>query len=168
MGLAPPQSSWRVVYSREIPPARGRGQPPTKTSRRRMRAPERRAQLLDVARRVFGASGFHAVSMETVAKEAGVTKPILYDHFPSKRDLYIALIDADLAALHDEVRKALAAPTGNRERIRASFKAYFDFVDEHAEGFRLLMQEAVGAEEEFRRSEEHTSELQSQSNLVCR
>src|SRR5207249_485460 len=46
--------------------------------------------------------------------------------------------------------KALAAPTGNRERIRASFQAYFDFVDEHAEGFRLLMQEAVGAEEEFR------------------
>jgi AcrR family transcriptional regulator len=115
-----------------------------------MRAPERRAQLLDVARRVFGTSGFHAVSMEAVAKEAGVTKPILYDHFPSKKDLYLALIDADLAVLHEEVRKALVAPTGNRERIRASFQAYFDFVDEHAEGFRLLMQEAVGADKEFR------------------
>jgi AcrR family transcriptional regulator len=115
-----------------------------------MRAPERRAQLLDVARRVFGTSGFHAVSMEAVAKEAGVTKPILYDHFPSKKDLYLALIDADLAVLHEEVSKALVAPTGNRERIRASFQAYFDFVDEHAEGFRLLMQEAVGADKEFR------------------
>jgi AcrR family transcriptional regulator len=115
-----------------------------------MRAPERRAQLLDVARRVFGNSGFHAVSMETVAKEAGVTKPILYDHFPSKKHLYLALIDADLAVLHDEVRGALESPTGNRERIRASFQAYFDFVDEHAEGFRLLMQETVGAEDEFR------------------
>ena len=115
-----------------------------------MRAPERRAQLLDVARRVFGASGFHAASMETVAKEAGVTKPILYDHFPSKKNLYLALIDADLAVLHEEVRKALVAPIGNRERIRASFQAYFDFVDEHAEGFRLLMQETVGAEDEFR------------------
>jgi AcrR family transcriptional regulator len=115
-----------------------------------MRAPERRAQLLDVARRVFGNSGFHAVSMETVAKEAGVTKPILYDHFPSKKHLYQALIDADLAVLHDEVRGALDSPTGNRERIRASFQAYFDFVDEHAEGFRLLMQETVGAEDEFR------------------
>jgi len=115
-----------------------------------MRAPERRAQLLDVARRVFGSSGFHAASMEAVAKEAGVTKPILYDHFPSKKDLYLSLIDADLAVLHQEVRKALAASTGNRERIRASFRAYFDFVDEHAEGFRLLMQETVGAEEEFR------------------
>jgi AcrR family transcriptional regulator len=118
--------------------------------RRRMRAPERRAQLLDVARRVFGTSGFHAASMETVAKEAGVTKPILYDHFPSKRELYLALLDADLALLHDEVRKALEAPTGNRQRIRASFQAYFDFVDEHAEGFRLLMQETVGAESAFR------------------
>jgi AcrR family transcriptional regulator len=115
-----------------------------------MRAPERRAQLLDVARRVFGSSGFHAVSMETVAKEAGVTKPILYDHFPSKKELYLALIDADLSVLHERVRVALDSPSGNRERIRASFQAYFDFVDEHAGGFRLLMQEAVGAEDVFR------------------
>jgi AcrR family transcriptional regulator len=115
-----------------------------------MRAPERRAQLLDVARRVFGTSGFHAVSMETVAKEAGVTKPILYDHFPSKKELYLALIDADLSVLQERVRVALDSPSGNRERIRASFQAYFDFVDEHAEGFRLLMQEAVGAEDVFR------------------
>ena len=115
-----------------------------------MRAPERRAQLLEVARRVFGTSGFHAVSMETVAKEAGVTKPILYDHFSSKQALYLALLDADAQTLEDRIRDALAAPTGNRERIRASFQAYFDFVDEHAEGFRLLMQETVGAEDEFR------------------
>jgi AcrR family transcriptional regulator len=125
-------------------------QPAVKGTRRRMRAPERRAQLLEVARRVFGTAGFHAVSMEAVAKEAGVTKPILYDHFPSKKELYLALIDADLAMLHDEVRKALLARTGNRQRIQASFQAYFDFVDEHAEGFRLLMQETVGAEKEFR------------------
>src|SRR5204863_913738 len=127
-----------------------RTQQGTGTARRRMRAPERRAQLLEVARRVFGTSGFHAVSMETVAKEAGVTKPILYDHFPSKKELYLALLDADLAVLHDEVSKALSSSSGNRERIRSSFQAYFDFVDEHAEGFRLLMQETVGAEDDFR------------------
>jgi AcrR family transcriptional regulator len=115
-----------------------------------MKAADRRAQLLEVARRVFGTSGFHAVSMEAVAKEAGVTKPILYDHFSSKKDLYLALIDADLAVLHDNVRQALDSPIGNRERIRASFEAYFDFVDEEADGFRLLMQETVGAEREFR------------------
>src|SRR5256885_7391659 len=118
--------------------------------RRRMRAPERRAQLLEVARRMFGTAGYHSVSMDTVAREAGVTKPILYDHFPSKRELYLALLDADLTILHDRVRTALDAPTGSRERIRSSFRAYFDFVDEHAEGFRLLMQETVGAEVDFR------------------
>lgn len=125
---------------------RGRAAP-----RRRMKAPERRAQLLEVARRVFGSAGFHAASMEAVAKEAGVTKPILYDHFPSKKDLYLALLDADLGVLHDEVKRALDSPIGNRERIRGGFQAYFDFVDEHGEGFRLLMQETVGAEDDFRK-----------------
>lgn len=122
-------------------------QPATK---RRMRGPERRAQLLEVARSVFGRRGFHSVSMDQVAKEAGVTKPILYDHFPSKKDLYLALLDADLNELHEKVRAALDGSPGNRERIRASFQAYFDFVDEHAEGFRLLMTESIGAEREFR------------------
>ena len=121
-----------------------------KQGRRRMRAPERRAQLLDVARRVFGNSGFHGVSMEDVAKEAGITKPILYDHFSSKKDLYLALLDADLADLHEKVREALDSPAGNRERIRRSFQAYFRFVHEQAEGFRLMMQETVGAEKDFR------------------
>jgi AcrR family transcriptional regulator len=114
-----------------------------------MRGPERRAQLLNVARRVFGKGGFHQVSMDTVAKEAGVTKPILYDHFPSKKDLYMALLDGDLSSLHDRVKEALDSPIGNRERIRASFQAYFDFVDGHAEGFRLLMQESIGSERDF-------------------
>lgn len=119
-------------------------------NRRRMRAPERRAQLLDVARRVFGRYGFHTVTMDTVAKEAGVTKPILYDHFASKRELYLALLDADLATLKERVHTALESSPGNRERIRASLQTYFDFVDDHAEGFRILMQEAVGAERDFR------------------
>jgi AcrR family transcriptional regulator len=124
---------------------------PTVTrGRRRMRAAERRAQLLEVARKVFGRHGFHTVTMDTVAKEAGVTKPILYDHFPSKRDLYLALLEADLANLRERLHDALDRSAGNRERIRGSFQAYFDFVDEHAEGFRLLMQEATGPERQFR------------------
>src|SRR6266545_4505422 len=111
--------------------------PSSQQTKRRMRGPERRAQLLSVARSVFGRFGFHAVSMDMVAKEAGVTKPILYDHFPSKKELYLSLLDQDLANLHEKVRFALDASRGNRERIRRSFQAYFDFVDEHAEGFRL-------------------------------
>jgi AcrR family transcriptional regulator len=119
-------------------------------TKRRMRAPERRKQLLEVARMVFGRRGYHTVTMEAVAREAGVTKPILYDHFPSKRELYLALLEADLANLKERLGEALGTSKGNRERIRGSFQAYFDFVDDHAEGFRLLMQEAVGGEREFR------------------
>lgn len=119
-------------------------------AKRRMRAPERRKQLLEVARKVFASRGYHVVTMEDVAREAGVTKPILYDHFPSKRDLYRDLLEADLALLKDRLREALETSAGNRERIRASFQAYFDFVDEEGAGFRLLMQEAVGPEREFR------------------
>jgi AcrR family transcriptional regulator len=120
------------------------------TSKRRMRGPERKAQLLAVARKVFGRAGFHDVSMDDVAREAGVTKPILYDHFPSKEALYLALLDADAEALEQRVHAALLAKTGNRERISQSFQAYFDFVDEHAEGFRLVMQETVGTQDLFR------------------
>jgi AcrR family transcriptional regulator len=115
-----------------------------------MRGPERKAQLLAVARKAFGSKGFHGVSMDDVAREAGVTKPILYDHFSSKEALYLALLDADALELEERIRSALAAPTGNRERIRASFQAYFDFVDEHAAGFRMLMQETVGVDDLFR------------------
>ena len=115
-----------------------------------MRAPERRRQLLEVARKVFGRRGYHTVTMDSVAKEAGVTKPILYDHFESKRELYLALLEADLSNLQKRLAEGLENSRGNRERIRASFQTYFDFVDEHAEGFRLLMQEAVGGDRHFR------------------
>ena len=119
-------------------------------AKRRMRAPERRKQLLEVARKVFAARGYHVVTMDDVAREAGVTKPILYDHFPSKRDLYRDLLEADLARLKERLHEAMVSSQGNRARIRGSFQAYFDFVDEEGAGFRLLMQEAVGQEREFR------------------
>ncbi len=118
-------------------------------TKRRMRAPERRRQLLEVARKVFGRRGYHTVTMDSVAREAGVTKPILYDHFPSKRELYLALLEADLSNLQKRLAEGIENSRGNRERIRASFQTYFDFVDEHAEGFRLLMQEAVGGDRHF-------------------
>ncbi|MGH2712159.1 MAG: TetR/AcrR family transcriptional regulator [Actinomycetota bacterium] len=118
-------------------------------AKRRMRAPERRSQLLEVARKAFGRRGYHTVTMDSVAKEAGVTKPILYDHFESKRELYLALLEADLANLQKRLADGLENSRGNKERIRASFQTYFDFVDEHAEGFRLLMQEAVGDDRHF-------------------
>src|SRR5918999_702712 len=85
-------------------------------AKRRMRAPERRRQLLEVARKVFGRRGYHTVTMDAVAREAGVTKPILYDHFPSKRELYLALLEADTEVIARESK-------GNLDRKEAGVVA---------------------------------------------
>jgi AcrR family transcriptional regulator len=90
--------------------------------------------------------------MDEIAERAGVSKPVLYQHFPGKLELYLALLDQHVELLGEQVRKALASTTDNKERVTACIQAYFDFVDEHAEGFRLLMTETIGAEEEFRRT----------------
>src|SRR5262249_56096857 len=81
-----------------------------------------------------------------------------------------ALPAAAPRALRAPAQRALPSPAGNRERIRASFQAYFDFVDEHAEGFRLLMQETVGAEKEFRTRVERTREqiMSDVADLIVR
>jgi len=68
----------------------------------------RRAQLLESALDVFVANGYHAAAMDDIAERAGVSKPVLYQHFPSKLDLYLALLDAACDQVVDGVRRALA------------------------------------------------------------
>ncbi|WP_030150742.1 TetR/AcrR family transcriptional regulator [Oerskovia turbata] len=77
------------------------------TVRARMPRGERRAQLLTVAERLFSDHGYHHITMDDIADGAGVSKPVLYRHFPSKLDLYLALVDQQGAALVDSVRTVL-------------------------------------------------------------
>ena len=104
----------------------------------------RRKQLLGAAQEVFVAQGYHAAAMDEIAERAGVSKPVLYQHFPSKLELYLALLDQHAERLVDRVREALATTTDNRQRVAASVAAYFDFVDgEGTEGegaFRLVFE----------------------------
>jgi AcrR family transcriptional regulator len=100
----------------------------------------RRKQLLGAAQEVFVAQGYHAAAMDDIADRAGVSKPVLYQHFPGKLDLYLALIDEHAAGLTARVREALASTTDNRQRVAASIAAYFDFVDGDGEGFRLVFE----------------------------
>src|SRR4249919_3335256 len=97
----------------------------------------RRAQLLVAARDVFAAQGYHAAAMDDIAERAGVSKPVLYQHFPGKLDLYLALLEEHATVLVGTVRTALASTTNNKQRVAASISAYFDFVDGDDEGFRL-------------------------------
>jgi AcrR family transcriptional regulator len=115
----------------------------------RLRAAERRAQLLDVARRLFARDGYRGASMEAIAEAAGVTKPVLYQHFSSKRALYSALLAADLRRLTRELEAAFSQAEGNAERLHRGFRAYLDFVDAHEDAFRLLFTEALALDPDF-------------------
>ena len=100
----------------------------------------RRAQLLDAAQAAFVESGYHAAAMDEIAERAGVSKPVLYQHFPGKLDLYLALIDHHRVRLEDAVRSALASTTDNKQRVLACVGAYFEFVSRQGAPFRLLFE----------------------------
>jgi AcrR family transcriptional regulator len=115
----------------------------------RLRAAERRAQLLRVARRLFARDGYRGASMEAIAEAAGVTKPVLYQHFSSKRALYSALLAGELGRLTEELEAAFSVAGGNHERLRRGFGAYLQFVDRQEDAFRLLFTEALGLDADF-------------------
>ncbi|MCW2723564.1 MAG: TetR family transcriptional regulator [Frankiales bacterium] len=104
----------------------------------------RRKQLLGAAQEIFVAQGYHAAAMDDIAERAGVSKPVLYQHFPGKLELYLALLDQHANELVAKVREALASTTDNHQRVAASVSAYFDFVDGEGTsgegGFRLVFE----------------------------
>jgi AcrR family transcriptional regulator len=100
----------------------------------------RRAQLLQAARQVFVTKGYYAASVDEVAEQAGVSKPVLYQHFPGKLELYLALIDESAAALVAAVREALDSTHDNRRRVEATMSAYYAFVDHDDGAFRLVFE----------------------------
>jgi len=104
----------------------------------RLRRDERRAQLLDAARSVFVSNGYHSAAMDDIAVRAGVSKPVVYQHFPSKLDLYLALLDESTEALVATVQEAIDSSPDNHQRVAAAIEAYFAFVDEGSEDFRLV------------------------------
>src|SRR5947208_14761544 len=109
-------------------------------ARRTSRLPRgaRRLQLLSAAQEVFVAQGYHAAAMDDIADRAGVSKPVLYQHFPGKLDLYLALLDQFTDALLAAVGDALDGSTDNKVRVAATMQAYFDFVSDPGGAFRLV------------------------------
>jgi AcrR family transcriptional regulator len=97
-------------------------------------------QLLRAAQDVFVAQGFHAAAMDDIADRAGVSKPVLYQHFPGKRELYLALLEEQVDHLAERVGDAMATTDDNRERVDAAVGAYFDFIDAEGEAFRLVFE----------------------------
>jgi AcrR family transcriptional regulator len=100
----------------------------------------RRAQLLVAAQQVFAENGYHAAAMDDIADRAGVSKPVLYQHFPGKLDLYLAVLDQHIEDLTAGIRRALESTTDNKQRVAATISAYFDFVDRQDAPFRLVFE----------------------------
>jgi AcrR family transcriptional regulator len=118
----------------------------------RLPADERRQQLLAVACELFARSGFHETSMDDIAESAGVTKPVLYQHFPSKRALYLELLEDTGRRLLDRLGEATARATSGRERVESGFRAYFEFAVGDRASFRLLFGASIRSDPEFART----------------
>ena len=118
----------------------------------RLPAPARREQILDVAVEVFARNGFHGTAMNDVAEAAGVTKPVLYQHFDSKQDLYLALLEEVGNRMLTAIGKATSGATGGRAQTEHGFRAYFQWVADDHDAFLLLFGSRANRDEESTRA----------------
>ena len=101
---------------------------------------QRRIQLLDAASEVFASKGYHAAAMDDIADAAGVSKPVLYQHFPSKLDLYLDLLDQSCDRLVEVVEEALASTDDNADRVIATVAAFYEFISSASGEFRFVFE----------------------------
>jgi AcrR family transcriptional regulator len=107
----------------------------------RLSAAARRAQLVEVGRRVFAERGYEATSVEEIAERAKVSKPIVYEHFGGKEGLYAVVVDREVEHIVARITEAVAAGSP-RERLEAAVLAYLSYVDERPDGFAVLLRDA--------------------------
>lgn len=112
--------------------------PDAKPVRRRMSGPARRRRIEDAALAVFSAKGYGAASMAEIAEAAGVTRSVLYEHFATKRVLFLTVLGTQNAALVAHMGAAITGRGGRRTRMRATVAAYFDFAEANPTARRLL------------------------------
>ncbi len=115
----------------------------------RLPAAERRTLILDAALHEFAAKGFHATSMNDVARTGGVTKPVLYQHFASKRALYLALIDDVAASMLETIGKATTDAPDGQNQTQSGIIAYFEWMAANRTSFVLLFGSGARRDEEF-------------------
>lgn len=101
---------------------------------------DRRSNIMIAGLEIFSEKGFHATAMDDIAERAGISKPILYQHFASKQDLYLGVMDERVDVLVAQVSNAIESTTGNRARLEAAIACYFRLVDEADHGYRLIFE----------------------------
>jgi AcrR family transcriptional regulator len=112
------------------------------TSRTRLSRADRRGQLLDIARGVFASRGFEATALEEIAEAAGVSRPIIYNHFGDKSGLFQAVVAREIEQVQALVSQAISAPGKPRDLIEQGLRAFFTYVREQPEGHGVLTRDA--------------------------
>jgi AcrR family transcriptional regulator len=107
----------------------------------RMSGKERREQLLDVGRTLFAAKGFDGTSVEEIAEKAGVSKPVVYEHFGGKEGLYAVVVDREVDRLLGRITAALVGDHP-RELLEQAAAALLDYVESDTDGFRILVRDS--------------------------
>lgn len=106
-----------------------------------MTGKERREQLLEVGRSLFAERGFEATSIEEIASRAGVSKPVVYEHFGGKEGLYAVVIDREMQALMERITSALTAGHP-RAMLEQAAMALLTYIEEETDGFRILVRDS--------------------------
>jgi AcrR family transcriptional regulator len=113
----------------------------SKPARRRLSATDRRAAILDSALQVFSGRGYHAASIDEIAQEAGISKALIYEHFPSKKDLHASLLERHVQEIFEALAQAAAGPDPGEVRLRSGVDAFLEWVETHPRAFRLLFRD---------------------------
>jgi AcrR family transcriptional regulator len=118
----------------------------TPAPRRRLTLEQRRAEILDAALKVFSERGFHDTSIDEIAHAAGISKALVHEHFESKRELHLSLIDFYAQRLFERIATAAAPGPPAPARLEAGLEAFLKFAEDDRGAWRLLFREAVDAE----------------------
>ena len=124
--------SMRVVPAHDAPVPR----------RTRMTGLERREQLVDIGRGLFAERGVDGTTVEEVAARSGVSKPVVYEHFGGKEGLYAVVVDRETTVLLAGMTQALQQGGHPREMLERAALAFLDYVEEHTDGFRILVRDS--------------------------
>src|SRR6478672_6317237 len=155
-GASPPDAS-RSPRATQATPAASRSLEPTRrwgmmdrvtetraketatAARSRMTGKQRREQLIEVGRKLFADKGFEGTTVEEIAAKAGVSKPVVYEHFGGKEGLYAVVVDREIASLLEGITGALSADLGSRETLERAAMALLDYIENSTDGFRILV-----------------------------
>ncbi|NYE11273.1 TetR/AcrR family transcriptional regulator [Actinomadura citrea] len=118
--------------------------PAPRTRRKRMTGKERREQLLDIGRTLFAERGLDGTSVEEIASAAGVSKPVVYEHFGGKEGLYAVVVDREFERLLSLVTDSLNSAVHYRSKLEKAALALLEYIEEHPDGFRILVRDSHG------------------------